>query len=109
VEDFIKMLAKAVVAELRSANDDGWVSQHGSLLGPRRHCAIVRRRVEAGDAEATIKPAPDRQFLLSRAAYAEEMRGMGVARPPVKALPAAAGPDEDTGVKLRLLRKLGRA
>ena len=45
-------------------------SQADSPLGPRRHCAAVRRRVRAGDPGAQII---GRTFLLSLEALADEM------------------------------------
>ncbi len=46
-----------------------WLDQDQSALGPRRHCAAVRRRMTEN------KPGAERigrRYLLSPAAYAEE-------------------------------------
>lgn len=104
---FAGLLAKELAKELRAANDD-WVSQVGSPLGPRKHCAAVRRRLERGEPGASN---PDnRRFLLSREALLQEMQALGVPKPPVKAEPAPGGFEkvEETSVRDRLLRKLGR-
>jgi hypothetical protein len=106
---FAGLLAKELARELRAANDD-WVSQVGSPLGSRKHCAAVRRRLERGEPGASN---PDnRRFLLSREALLEEMQALGVPKPPVKAEPAPAPGGfekvEETSVRDRLLRKLGR-
>jgi hypothetical protein len=52
-------------AELRE-----WTDQTRSPLGRRRHCALVRRRVGAGDAGAAIL---GRRFLLAPNALDEEL------------------------------------
>lgn len=103
---FVTELAKEIAKELRASND-GWVSQVGSPLGPRRHCAAVRRRLERGDPGASH---PDKKrFLLSREALVEEMQTLGVAKPLVKTDPGGFEPVEaETTVRDRLLRKLGR-
>lgn len=102
---FASLLAKELAKELRSAND-GWVSQVDSPLGPRRHCAAVRRRLERGEPGASH---PDKKrFLLSREALLEEMQTMGIPRPTVKAASGDQDVPEETTIRGRLLRKLGR-
>jgi hypothetical protein len=54
----------------RRAEIRAWVAQAKSDLGPRRHCAAVRRRVAAGLDGASIV---GRKFLLSPAALEEEL------------------------------------
>jgi hypothetical protein len=51
VEQFARLFAREIVRELRD-DSSGWVDQHGSPLGNRRHCAAVRRRLTAGLAGA---------------------------------------------------------
>lgn len=105
LERFASLLAKELAKELRSAND-GWVSQVDSPLGPRKHCAAVRRRLERGEPGASH---PDsKRYLLSREALLEEMRSGNVPKPPVKADPGGFEVVEQTSVRDRLLRKLGR-
>jgi hypothetical protein len=64
------MVATRVVERLRGPSSAGMQSQVDSPLGPRRHCAAVRRRVRTGDPDAQII---GRTFLLSREALAAEM------------------------------------
>lgn len=108
----VKALAKEVANELRSPDDNEWVSQHGSPLGPRVHCRAVRGRVERGLPDATINRGPrGKLFRMTKSALVEEMRIRGQKRPLAKATAAdqEAVTEPPTGVKERLLRKLGRA
>jgi hypothetical protein len=105
---FANELAAALAKELRASNDE-WVSQVNSPLGPRVHCSMVRRRVARGLPDAVID---GKRFLMTREALVDEMRSRGMKRPLAKAEPASAAahePEPPTGVKARLLRKLGRA
>ena len=56
--------------EQRAGTDQGWVDQHASTLGPRRHCSAARRRLAegAGGAEHV-----GRRWLLTPAAVDEEL------------------------------------
>jgi len=63
-----RLIARAVVEELRPKGE--WVDQHESELGPRLHCAAVRRRRAEGLGGAAIK---GRRHLLTREALQEEM------------------------------------
>jgi hypothetical protein len=105
---FAQEVAKELAKELRAANDE-WVSQINSPLGPRVHCSMVRRRVARGLPDAVID---GKRFLMTREALVEEMRARGMKRPLAKTEPegaAEAVAEPPTGVKARLLRKLGRA
>lgn len=48
-----------------------YIDQKKSVLGPKKHCAAVRRRVLEGDERAIIT---GRRFLLSPEAHMEEAR-----------------------------------
>jgi hypothetical protein len=68
------------VAEHTPQNDTHeWVDQAHSALGPRRHCAAVRRRLADGKKDAEIIGKTHR---LRADAYAEERAfiGQGLAR-----------------------------
>lgn len=56
------------------ANRADWIDQHSSPLGPRRHCAAVRKRVQSGDEGAAIV---GRRLLLSHEALAAELARIG--------------------------------
>jgi hypothetical protein len=106
--EFAKEVAKELAKELRSANDE-WISQVGSPLGPRVHCSAVRKRFERGLPDAVID---GKRFLMTREALIEEMRARGLKRPLAKAepvAPSAAESEPPTGVRARLMKKLGRA
>lgn len=85
----------------------GMIDQHGSDLGPKRHCAVVRRRIQDDKRGAIIV---GRRHLLSPEAYAEECARRF--RPPAKAIerrPVSSpdnGNDEVRAVLERLSRKL---
>ena len=83
----------------RGANDD-WVNQHGSPLGPRRHCAIVRKLQEQGD-ERAVKRGD--MYLLRRDAFTEAMAERGKA-PLVK---KASPPDPEQAAVERIQKRLG--
>jgi hypothetical protein len=53
----------------------------------------------AGDPSATRR---GKLFLLTREAFVEEIRGLGFAKPPVK-----ADSTQPEGIEARILRKLG--
>jgi hypothetical protein len=79
--------------------DDGrMIDQTVSDLGPKRHCAIVRRRIADGKSGALIS---GRRHMLSPEAYAEECELRF--RPPAKAgarRPVSSpdiGNDDDAG------------
>jgi hypothetical protein len=63
----------AIAAEERSEHR-GWIDQVKSQLGPRRHCARVRARIEAGAPGAAVI---GRRQCLSPEAYAEELERHG--------------------------------
>lgn len=73
LEDVLNELAQrigAVVAERLRGGEPGMVSQEASPLGPRRHCAAVKRRVARGEPGAA---RIGRKYLLSPDALAEEL------------------------------------
>jgi hypothetical protein len=102
---FAAEVARELAKELRAANDDGWVSQANSPLGPRRHCRAVRRRMGEGRLDCT---RDGKLYLMTRDALREEMLRLGHCEPTVKAIPVE-GDEPTTSVRARLLRKLGRA
>ncbi|HEY2408833.1 MAG TPA: hypothetical protein VGI10_22665 [Polyangiaceae bacterium] len=59
----------AISAEA-SAERGTWIDQRRSQLGPRRHCAAVKRRMADGKTDAAIV---GRRHLLSQTAHAEEL------------------------------------
>lgn len=78
VEAFLEHVAGRLDRRLREivrdelvGKDPRWVDQHHSILGPRRHCAAVRRRIANGELGARMR---DRDtFLLAQEAIAEEL------------------------------------
>lgn len=101
---FAAEIARELANQLRAANEDGWVSQANSPLGPRRHCAAVRRRIGRGAIDCIID---GKRYLMTRDALHEELLSLGKPRPTVKAIPVDVEPT--TSVRSRLLRKLGRS
>jgi hypothetical protein len=100
----LKGLSENLASALRAPNADSWVSQDGSPLGNRRHCAAVRRRMEAGDIGAAKQ---GKRFLLTREALANELCGFGAARTPAGVDGADSEPSDLEGelrAKLRAVR-----
>lgn len=98
--DFLDVIAERVAERIISRLRDGepgMQHQHASPLGPRRHCAAVRRRLTKGEAGASIV---GRKHLLSPAALAEELQRT---RRPLK---AHSGSLADTSVRSELEREL---
>lgn len=93
-ERLVRALSELVDALVPApAPVDDLVSQVGSQLGNRRHCRIVRERLARGLPGAF---RDQRLYLLTREAYNEERRGLGLLpRPPLKAKPPAAADEED--------------
>jgi hypothetical protein len=76
---FEGLLRRVVREEIAAAGHpaDDWRDQRGSpVLGPRRHCAAVRRRLDADPRDPTAKIVGDR-FLLTTDAIAEELERIG--------------------------------
>lgn len=67
------------VAALLSAPAPALVDQRQSPLGPRRHAALCRRLMAAGDARAS---KVGRRWLVTQDAIAEELARLGRAAPP---------------------------
>ena len=86
----VQALGDYICRRMQQGANDDWVSQHGSLLGNRRHCAIVRRLAEQGDPRAIID---GKRFLLHRDAVTEQLHRLGV-RPPLAKAASDDPPDE---------------
>lgn len=89
--DLIDALAERLapkVAEIlrREQRAPELVSQTDSPLGPRRHCAAVRRRMGAGEGGAS---KVGRRYLLTREALAEELHRLGQSEPQPRPEPDA--------------------
>ena len=80
------LVADLIVQKLQAANE-GMIGQEQSLLGRRRHCAAVQRRVAAGLPGAAIV---GRKHLLSPEALREELSKQGPQKSPA---PSVATPD----------------
>jgi len=89
--------ARELAAEERAERRD-WLDQRQSPLGPKRHCAAVKRLVAAGDPGAALV---GRRHLLSAAALAQEL---GRASQPKGAKPEATGVRAQIEQELRLVR-----
>lgn len=94
IEALLEALADRIVDKWLICTSTRMVAQTGSPLGPRRHRAAVRRRLENGEGGATIV---DRRHYLSYEALQEELS----MRPPPKPEPpepelVPAGPSDPT-------------
>jgi hypothetical protein len=92
----------------------GMIDQTASDLGPKRHCAIVRRRIAENKSGAVIA---GRRHMLSPEAYAEECGTRFRPLAKVEARHPASAPhndnhegdnDEVAAALARLSRRLGR-
>jgi hypothetical protein len=88
----------ACFAEITRCGELGMVDQAASPLGPRRHCAAVRRRVAHSEPGASVV---GRRHLLSVAALAEELNRT-TARPERCAKPAGNSVRSELLAELRL-------
>jgi hypothetical protein len=96
-EELEDIISRAVRKALSTAAEDGMRPQTGSPLGPRRHCAAVKRRLATGQPGAV---RAGRRYLLSEAALAEELIRLS-------ATPAPEAASTDAGERLqRELRAL---
>jgi hypothetical protein len=89
------LLRKVVREEMAAAShpSDDWRDQRRSpVLGPRRHCAAVRRRLGADPHDPMAKIVGDR-FLLTTDAIAEELERIG-RKPATVAKCSAIAPSE---------------
>jgi hypothetical protein len=102
LEELADLVADRVVARLHEGRP-GWVDQHGSPLGPKRHCAAVRRRVASGSGDAAIV---GRRMLLSPEALAEELSRASRRAKPIR---SEGSVTDDLARELRLVRKAGSA
>jgi hypothetical protein len=102
LEQLAELVADRVVARL-SEGRPGWVDQHGSPLGPKRHCAAVRRRVATGLGGAAVV---GRRMLLSPEALAEELSRASQRAKPIRSVASVA---DDLARELRLVGKAGSA
>lgn len=83
----------------RQGESDAWVSQRGSPIGPRRHCAVVRRLRAAADPRALID---GERFLLRRDALEEARQNLGTPAPA-----KLSEPDPDQAAVARVKARLG--
>jgi hypothetical protein len=102
LDELAERLAVRVAARLK-APDPNMISQEGSPLGARRHCAAVRRRVARAQPGAAIV---GRRYLLSPEALSEELglRGRPSSTPTSDADRVRAELDRE----LRLVKRGGR-
>lgn len=70
LDDLAERIAARLEARQRRHQQPGWVPQTGSLLGPRRHCAAVKRRLLKEEGGARLD---GRTHYLSAEAYQEEL------------------------------------
>jgi hypothetical protein len=108
LDEFAELVATKLAAKLRTSVAGMVSHQESRILGPRRHCAAVRRRNAAGDF-ASARIVGD-LFYLTPAAVEEELERYGRAaaevRPLSKTLPTA---EDDTGLYEReLLERVSR-
>lgn len=111
---FEPLLRKVVREELdaRCHPSDDWRDQKRSpVLGPRRHCQAVRRRLQEDPHDPSAKIVGDR-FLLTTDAIAQELDRIGKSRPgplgaPVPAKPKAPDSPEAEALE-RVQRRLQR-
>jgi hypothetical protein len=107
VKWFFGQMREMIREELRAVqHGDEWIDQYRSPLKlpnqkfSRRHCAIVKRRVEAGLPGAQISP-DGKQYFLTTAALSDE-----ALHPVVSTRPVAVPEDDDpdgTGIYERQL------
>ncbi len=71
---FADAVADRIAKRLSRVSAADVIDQQSSPLGPRRHCAAVRRRMATGDSRAS---RVGRRFLLTQEALAEELYGTG--------------------------------
>ena len=96
LQEFARLVAREVVA-LQREGQPQMIDQHASTLGPRKHCAAVKRRLAKGLPDASIV---GRRHLLTPDALQQEL-GRGV---PCKArAPAKSGPVNDIASELDAL------
>lgn len=79
------------------------IDQHRSLLGARRHCGAVRRRIAEG-LPGAVKIG--RRYLLSPDAHAEELARIGRALPKAPPLAKARAQSPEQEALTRIQRRL---
>lgn len=89
-------LADRIAQRLLTGQHDGWIDQSASPLGPRRHRAAVKRRIQAGEPGAA---KVGRRHLLSKDALEAEL-GAGSS---TKKAPAAPSIADELRAELRLV------
>lgn len=99
LETLADLLADRVAKRLLTSEQDGWVDQSASPLGPRRHRKAVTARVAAG-APGAAKVG--RRHLLSKDALSEELSAIGK-RKPKRAAPAEPSFEAKLRAELRLV------
>lgn len=68
-------VADRVVDKLRGGEREGWIDQHASPLGARRHCALARKLLAEGNA---VKVG--RRWLVRRERLDLELGAKSIAR-----------------------------
>jgi hypothetical protein len=108
LEELVRLIARAVVQELRSADaHNDMVDQTRSPLSAKKHCAIVRARVARGAGGAAIS---GRKYLITRAALQEELDAItarGSRKHRATQALAAAGDDLNTYLERYGVKKAG--
>lgn len=77
--ELAERIAARVIEMQRGPAGSEWLDQHGSPLGARRHCAIARRRLTAGEPGASKL---GRRWLLSSDALTAELAGATAPKQP---------------------------
>jgi hypothetical protein len=97
----VRMIARAVVAELKAADSHSdMVDQTRSPLSAKKHCAIVRARIARGAGGAAIA---GRKHLITREALQEELAALtarGSRKHRATQAPSVAAVDNDLDVYL---------
>lgn len=96
----VRAVGDYILQRMQSQGEnDAWVSQRGSPIGPRRHCATVRKLRAAGDERALID---GERFLLRRDALEEARQNLGTPAPTKVKVP-----DPDQAAVARVKARLG--
>lgn len=107
---FEPLLRKVVREELdaRCHPSDDWRDQKRSpVLGPRRHCQAVRRRLQENPSDPSAKIVGDR-FLLTTDAIAQELDRIGKGRPGPLGAPVPAKPKTPDSPEAEALERVQR-
>lgn len=99
LERVLDVLADGIARRLLAGGQSGWIDQGSSPLGPRRHCAAVRRRIATKAHGAAII---GRRLILSEQALGEELAA--VEQRPRTKKPKEPSPAEAMRHELELIR-----